>query len=187
MPIIKAKINNSFKKCTKCLRNLSLDRFSKRSDGKMGVCSQCKDCCNLRNKNYYSIHRQKIIKRTKNYRKNHQLKYNLNYNKRYKNDVHFRLRHNIARRILLSLKNLNKSCNTVKLLGCSIQFYKEYLESKFQYGMSWENHGRNGWHIDHIKPCIAFNLSNPEEQAKCFHYSNTQPLWAERNLSKAGS
>ena len=48
--------------------------------------------------------------------------------------------------------------------------------------MTWENHGE--WHIDHIKPCASFNLLNEDEQKKCFHYTNLQPLWASENLSK---
>jgi hypothetical protein len=48
--------------------------------------------------------------------------------------------------------------------------------------MTWENHGK--WHIDHIKPGALFNLINIEEQKKCFHYTNLQPLWASENLSK---
>jgi len=48
--------------------------------------------------------------------------------------------------------------------------------------MTWENHGE--WHIDHIKPCSLFNLLNEDEQKKCFHYTNLQPLWASENLSK---
>ena len=50
--------------------------------------------------------------------------------------------------------------------------------------MKWDNHGLYGWHIDHIQPCNSFDLSNEEEQKKCFHYSNMQPLWAFDNLSK---
>jgi hypothetical protein len=49
--------------------------------------------------------------------------------------------------------------------------------------MSWENYGK--WHIDHIIPCSSFNLSLPEEQRNCFHYSNLQPLWAKDNIFKA--
>jgi hypothetical protein len=55
-------------------------------------------------------------------------------------------------------------------------------EKKFKPKMSWNNYGK--WHIDHIKPCCSFNLSKSEEQRKCFHYSNLQPLWAKENLSK---
>ena len=59
---------------------------------------------------------------------------------------------------------------------------KGFLEAKFKEGMTWENHGE--WHIDHIKPCVSFNLLDENEQKKCFHYTNLQPLWASENLSK---
>lgn len=50
--------------------------------------------------------------------------------------------------------------------------------------MNWGNHGLEGWHIDHIIPCNAFDLSDESQQKKCFHFSNLQPLWAFENLSK---
>jgi len=68
------------------------------------------------------------------------------------------------------------------LLGCEIQFFKEYLESKFKIGMSWENYGKI-WHVDHIIPCKKFDLQNPEQQKKCFHYTNLQPLWATTQIA----
>jgi hypothetical protein len=49
--------------------------------------------------------------------------------------------------------------------------------------MSW--HNRELWHIDHIIPCDSFDLSNPDQQKKCFHYTNLQPLWKEDNLKKS--
>ena len=48
--------------------------------------------------------------------------------------------------------------------------------------MSWDNHGK--WHIDHIKPCINFDLSKSEEQKQSIHYTNMQPLWATDNFHK---
>ena len=67
-------------------------------------------------------------------------------------------------------------------MGCSVSFLKGFLEAKFKEDMTWENHGE--WHIDHIKPCLSFNLLDEEKQKKCFHYTNLQPLWADENLSK---
>ena len=57
-----------------------------------------------------------------------------------------------------------------------------HLEKSFKPGMTRENYGK--WHIDHIRPCSSFDLSKPEEQSICFHYSNLMPLWAEENLKK---
>ena len=79
-------------------------------------------------------------------------------------------------------KTQRKNNRTIDLLGCSVSFLKGYLEEKFKDGMTWENHGE--WHIDHIKPCASFNLLDQEDQKKCFHYTNLQPLWAFEKLSK---
>ena len=68
-------------------------------------------------------------------------------------------------------------------LGCTLEEYKEYLESKFQEGMTWENHKKDGWHIDHILPLRESDISE-EEKLKRLHYTNTQPLWAKDNISK---
>src|SRR5258708_6680707 len=52
------------------------------------------------------------------------------------------------------------------------------LEIQFKPGMTWENYGRHGWHVDHIRPCNSFDLSDQTELRKCFHFTNLQPLWA---------
>jgi hypothetical protein len=75
-----------------------------------------------------------------------------------------------------------KASKTQQLVGADWQTVRAWIESKFTQGMTWDNIGM--WHIDHIKPCVSFNLTQPEEQFKCFHYTNLQPLWAKDNLSK---
>ena len=75
-----------------------------------------------------------------------------------------------------------KAARTAELLGASIPEVWNHLEKQFQPGMTRKNHGL--WHIDHIKPCVTFDLSDPEQQKKCFHYTNLQPLWAFDNISK---
>jgi len=53
-------------------------------------------------------------------------------------------------------------------------------------GQSFENYG-TAWHVDHIRPCASFDLSDPEQQRQCFHFTNLQPLWDEINLEKSDS
>ena len=69
--------------------------------------------------------------------------------------------------------------------GCSMDFLVNYLEQRFQPGMTWDNYGLYGWHIDHIKPCASFDLTKKSEQKKCCHYTNLQPMWAEDNIKKS--
>lgn len=75
-----------------------------------------------------------------------------------------------------------KHSHTLDILGCSMDFFMQYIEQQFQPGMTWQNHGQ--WHIDHRVPCATFDLIDPAQQKTCFHFSNMQPLWAEDNLKK---
>jgi hypothetical protein len=95
-----------------------------------------------------------------------------------------RLRARLGVAIRHHLRGTYKDSNTSKLLGCPLSHLMHHLESKFLPGMSWEN--RNQWHLDHIKPLCAFDLTKPEQQAVAFHYSNLQPLWALDNQRKGG-
>lgn len=101
------------------------------------------------------------------------------------NDPLFRLGTQMRIRISNAIrrcKGSKKAAGLHALLGCSIGDFRAHLESRFQEGMGWHNYGE--WQIDHIKPCASFNLTEPEEQRKCFHYTNCQPLWACDNQRK---
>lgn len=95
-----------------------------------------------------------------------------------------RIKDALRLRVYLALKNVSKSAKTLALLGCTIDELRRHLETKFTPGMTWENYGVRGWHIDHIRPCASFDLTQPDEQRKCFNFANLQPLWAHDNMSK---
>jgi hypothetical protein len=98
-------------------------------------------------------------------------------------------RKRVGHRIRTLLKNQltanggRKAAKTEMLLGCSLAKAQSHLESQFSLGMTWDNHGE--WHIDHIRPCASFDLTDPEQQKECCHYTNLQPLWAAENLAKS--
>lgn len=106
--------------------------------------------------------------------------------KKYKRDSTFKTNYLIASRIRSRVRNvlkgIKKSAPTIRLLGCKLTEFRDHIERRFAPGMSWQNYGE--WHIDHIKPCAAFDLRQPQEQQRCFHYSNLQPLWALDNIRK---
>ena len=135
----------------------------------------------LQKKKYRQIHKVEIQKYFTRYGQQHRKQLN-KYGRKYLKNIEKRLIHNFRNRIWAVLKNNVKSVHTVKLLGCSIEFLKQYLESKFTKGMTWKNYGK--WHIDHIIACAKFDISKIKEQYKCFNYTNLQPLWARDNLSK---
>jgi hypothetical protein len=132
-----------------------------------------------------NIEKKRSIWRTyyyKNSKKLNQIKIKYR-NELYAKDPYFRLYTCIRTRINKVIKNNIKCKKTLNLLGIpNVKFLKKYLESKFKDGMTWEKRGLI--HIDHIIPCASFDLKDPKQQAKCFHYTNLQPLWAKENLSK---
>jgi len=79
-----------------------------------------------------------------------------------------------------------KDESSIELLGCSIKYLKEWLQSHFLPGMTWDNWGKkdDNWHIDHHYPIASFDLADPEQRKQCFHYTNMYPMWGKDNLSK---
>ena len=136
----------------------------------------------LQKKMYYLKYKKDIIRKSIEGRK-----------RLLKKNPSFRALDSCRKRIGHVFRSLNK-CNgnkiikmarTYELLGCSKSELISWIENKFKPGMSWENYGLYGWHIDHIIPCIFFkDFTKIETQKACFNYKNLQPLWADENLSK---
>ena len=134
----------------------------------------------------YDIIRKKRNILNNNWKKNNPEKKNklqrLYRKRRNARDPGFKLLANCRTQIHRVLKGNIKSKKTKELLGCTVEELKRHLSSKFIDNMSFENYGK--WHVDHIKPCAKFDFTKPEEQVKCFHYTNLQPLWAIDNIKK---
>lgn len=148
-----------------------------------------KDILKEKRKIYYINNKKRNNQTSKDYKLKNKEKVKL-YNKEYsinrrKHDPKFKILGNLRGRIRRALKNNKKCDTTLKFIGCSVNELKLHLEKQFKEGMTWDNYGFRGWHIDHILPCASFDMSEPEEQQKCFHYTNLQPLWWWENLAKS--
>ena len=104
--------------------------------------------------------------------------------KRLKKDVTFRLSHSIRCSISSSIRRMGytKKSRTYKILGCTFEELKQHLKSQFQEGMTWDNYGRDGWHIDHIYP--VSKARDEQHLLELNHYTNLQPLWKRDNMAK---
>lgn len=136
---------------------------------------------------YRKNNKERFSELGKKYRKNNKDKIRSHIKHKLKNNPEFKLRMTLSRRILRGIKEQysEKAYSTIELLGCTIQEAREHLEKQFKKGMTWENHGQFGWHIDHRVPCSNFDLTDPEHQKACFHFTNLQPIWWRDNLEKA--
>lgn len=140
-------------KCTKCgiVQEYSQFYISKsgsvyKNDKGECISSQCKTCV----RNYYKIKCEK----------------NGIYPKPKRSKEQNRLANLLRVRARKAIKNQKayKTDHMEKLLGCTFEEAKIHIEKQFLPGMTWENHSLYGWHIDHIRPCASFDLTDPEQQ-----------------------
>lgn len=111
-------------------------------------------------------------------------KNNDNFKKRYREEPTFRLRYLVSSHIYNYLNNKNGK-SVKEILPYNMEELKCHLESLFQPGMTWDNHG--DWHIDHIIPVTNFKFDSVDhpEFKECWKLSNLQPLWALDNIHKS--
>lgn len=102
---------------------------------------------------------------------------------RYKQDPNYAMRKILRSRLKNILKSKGKTEMALRLLGCDLDWLVAWLEIQFQPGMCWDNRGLV-WHVDHVRPCASFDLTDRHQQKLCFHWTNLQPLFAADNLKK---
>jgi hypothetical protein len=192
---IKRRINSDTKVCTQCNKKLLKSEFHARKISYDGLRPNCKQCKKKIDKKYRLDNLQKLKeydkirasfpsrietrrKTTKKYDNNNKEKIKTYKRERNKVDIHFKLSIILRSRLARATKKYGvKQGSAIKDLGCTTVELKKYLESKFQPEMTWENYGKNGWHIDHITPIASFNLGSRAEFLKACHYTNLQPIW----------
>jgi hypothetical protein len=165
------------KVCSKCNELKPFDDFYKRVNG--SIRADCKKCCNLR-----FVERRKIRRKTDDdFRKKENLRIRDKNKRRMETGPLYKFRKSLSSNIRKSFKRggFSKTSRTHKILGEEWLVIKEYFESKFTEGMSWENYGK--WRIDHILPISTATCE--EDVIRLNHYTNLQPLWEEDNLRKS--
>lgn len=188
------------KTCSRCKLEKNLFEYHKDFYAKDGFKSACKKCIkqkynskeakkyylnNITNfRNYYNKNKSQIAVYGKQYRRKNKKKISESRKNRKNKDINFRIACNLRNRLYSALNNNRKVGSAILDVGCSIDELKQYLESKFQPEMIWDNYGRFGWHIDHIKPLAGFDLTDRKQLLEACHYTNLQPLWWKENLSK---
>lgn len=205
---------NEVFECTTCRRKLPIEMFPKDNTNRLGIHFSCKDCYNAyrrekshteecreknrkkmakfrnseKGKEYFSEYRksESFKQSSKKYRESeHGKETKRQYRKRLWNESpEYKLETALRNRVRLAIKNGSKAASTIELVGCSVQDLKKHIESQFCEGMSWDNYNHKTWHIDHIVPCSAFDLTNPIHQRVCFNWMNLQPLWSKLNIKK---
>lgn len=187
--------------CKKCNTKKPLIDFCNRKGETDGKHRYCKSCLNGDFKTYYHTSGRKDSDYYKQYREENKEYFNQYSNNhyhtnkelyrewnrtQYNTNIEFKTKHIVSARINSALKTYQtlKQNRTIEYLGCSIEEYTKYLESKFTPEMTWENQGIY-WEIDHIKPIDSFDLNDENQLYKAFHYTNTQPLHWKENREKS--
>lgn len=179
------------KVCAKCGVEQDAAAFSLHCRSRDGRRSECKQCV----REYRARNRQRIQDYKREYRKRRRAarpppkplvpgrERQREYEKRrYNADVEYRLRCNLRRRLRDFVRQ--KERGTLEYLGCTLEHFKRWLSWQFDERMTWANFGTY-WHLDHVRPCSSFDLTQPQHVAACFHWTNIQPLEAGANVRKS--
>lgn len=172
------------KRCTCCKLVKPITEYGPDKDLYRGVKTSCKKCVLVNRKEKYQRTKEKSKAYTKKWREDNREKRNAAELQKINSDPEYKVFILCRKRISGLLKNQGERAKTSILIGCSKSYLRKHIEAQFQPGMTWENYGRGGWHIDHIYPCSAFDFTKKEDIRQCFHYSNLQPLWESENCSK---
>lgn len=173
------------KKCPQCETIKSNDSFYIQKNNKLR--SWCKKCHNDSIKKYRDEHPERIKQITAKSRSKQTSKEKKRLAKiRRRLSPKNRLNEAIRAGVSRSLNESKGGRSWEGLVGYSADKLRKHLEKQFKDGMTWDNYGLYGWHVDHILPISKFNFKDAtdEDFKRCWALKNLQPLWAKDNLSK---
>lgn len=107
------------------------------------------------------------------------------YYSKAKNKPEVKIAKNIRKRLKEFLKPGTRLGSFSGMVGCTKEELLKHLESLFEPGMTWDNYGLTGWHIDHIKPLAAFDVTDKNTWSEINNFKNLKPMWASVNSDKS--
>ena len=169
-------------KCSRCKKNYQPDENILFNGKPLQTCDECRSKCEHGEygKRNCSLCQEIIKNRTNENRRLNKCCHDKRKNLCIICNPKAALAEKTRKRIYQALTR-DKKKHSIEYLGCSIDEFKEHIESQFEDGMNWDNHGE--WHIDHIIP-IKYQNPSLEDTIERLHWSNTQPLWAYDNIAK---
>jgi hypothetical protein len=100
------------------------------------------------------------------------------------------LENNIRKNIIYVLrkKQIPKKSRTEEIIGCTVEQFRDYIKNAMEPWMNEDNYGvhvpgERRWQLGHKMPIAAFDLANPEQLKKAWHYTNIVPQEAEENIA----
>ena len=167
---------SSRKKCKTCIIEYQREYNQNNKEKRKKYLKENKEKISKKGKEYYQKNIEKMNRKVYERRK-----------RKMKNDLVYRLKIKLRKKIRESLKNngYTKKSNTYTILGCSYKDFKIYIESNWEGWMSWDNYGlyngeeNYGWDLDHIVPLSSAQCE--EDIIRLNHHSNIQPLCSHIN------
>lgn len=192
-------------RCPRCGITKPADQFYRSNETASGLANRCAECCSAIQKEWRQTNIEKAAGKDALAWQRYRVRYQSNFKRwmennrpkrnAYRNVVHaqrmqddpvYRISMALRKRVYLGLKGIRKSASTEKLIACTFEDCRKYIEAQWEPWMSWDNfgEGEGTWQMDHIVPVASFDLTDPEQQRLCFHYSNLRPLCSKQNREK---
>lgn len=189
------EIYSNLKRCNTCKIEKPWVEFNKCNKNKDRLQYNCKTCRQVYrqahkgektayDKVYYQDHKEEKIAYRQNHKEERAAYKKVYERERRKTEPDYKLVYNMRIRFNQEMKGITKTCSVTKYLGCTKEEAWAHIESLMSKGMTKDDWGRKGMHIDHIIPLVSFDMRIEADRYAAWHYTNLQPLWAKDNLSK---